>query len=180
MRPSFGAIIAPALLLLGCNQSQPESTSVVTPTEAPAKPAPAPVSPWGVSTSRNELTGEVKITAETDTSGKEGLIVRLVGKKLDCYLTTDDFLETVENLHTHLSLVKYRLDDGNIVRQEWVISNDNTGLFVPSSSVRAFVQKLSKAKRLVIEYEPADVLPKTALFHVSSFPSEMTNALSLK
>jgi len=46
-----------------------------------------------------------------------------VGKKLDCYVNIDDFLETVDNMSSRRSLVGYKFDDGSIVRQEWVISD---------------------------------------------------------
>jgi hypothetical protein len=90
---------------------------------------------------------------------------------LDCYLNTGSFLETVDNMHSRRSLVKYKFDDGVIVRQEWVISDDNTALFYPGSPT-AFLQKMRRAKRFLIEYSPADAVPQTASFDVSEFPAE--------
>lgn len=137
-------------------------------TVAPAQAPPVP-SPWRVSTSTNELTGAPSVTA-MNGYGDRQIIVRMKGKKIDCYLTTGKFLETVDNMHSRQLMVSYKFDQGEIVRQPWTISDDNTALFVPNNI--AFLRKMSKAKRFVIEYKPADVIPETASFDVSQFPSE--------
>jgi hypothetical protein len=76
------------------------------------------------STAHNDLTGQITFTAISPAiHGDARLIVRLVGKKLDCYVNIDDFLDTVDNMSSRRSLVGYKFDDGSIVRQEWVISD---------------------------------------------------------
>jgi hypothetical protein len=129
-------------------------------------------SPWHVFKFSNELTREVNITA-IDGYGDQSIVVRRIGRKLDCYVTTGKFLETTENMHSRRSLVKYKFDEGNIVRQSWIISGDNTALFFPGNPT-AFLQKLGNSKRFVIEYAPTDMISETASFDVSSLPSELS------
>lgn len=105
----------------------------------------------------------------TDGYGKQGMIVRLTGKKLECYVATDEFLETVDNINSRRSLVKYKFDDGPVVQQEWTLSDDNTALFYPGNPT-AFIQKLRNARRFVIEYKPSDTIPQTISLDVSLFP----------
>lgn len=171
MRPLLTLNVLSVLILIGCEQpqSRPTGTSAGEPTE-PAKP-PAIVSPWKVSTSTNELNGVKSITA-TNGFGEEAIIVRLIGKKLECYVTTGTFLETIDNLDSRRTLVKYKFDNGGIVQQSWIISDDNTALFYPGNPM-AFIKNMRKAKRFVIEYSPAHLVPQTASFDVSLFPSEI-------
>jgi hypothetical protein len=157
-----------------CNSGTNVSTAVPEqkPTSvepAPANPTPTP-SPWTVSASTNELTGEATVVA-MNGYGDQLLIVRRRGKTLDCYVKTGKFLETVDNMESRHMVVKYKFDDGEIVRQAWTISDDNTALFF-SGNPSAFLQKMRQAKRFVIEYKPADVIPETASFDVSQFPTE--------
>ena len=144
------------------------SPTVAAPT--PALPAEAPPSAWRVSRSRNDLTGDVEITAVA-ASLTESLIVRQRGKQLDCYVSTGEFLETVTNMDSRGTSVRYRFDDAPIVKQTWTISDSNTGLFYPGNPT-AFLRKMRKAKRFVIEYAPADKIPQTASFDVSGFPPD--------
>jgi hypothetical protein len=129
-------------------------------------------SPWRISKTSNELTGEVNVTAISG-HGDQSIIIRRLGKKFDFYATTGQFLETVDNIENRRSLVKYKFDEGHIVRQERIISDDNEALFFPGNPT-TFFQKMSKAKRFVIEFQPADVIAQTASFDVSSFPSEFS------
>ncbi len=175
----FGILVTMlALLVEGCTQSQsaPVSVSAAPPPEPFENPVPR--SKWTIIKSRSDLTGETRVTAINDASRDVSLILRLRGRKFDCYIRTGEFLETVENMHSRSSVVKYKFDEGGIVRQAWTISDDNTALFYPGNTT-AFIQKLRKAKRFVIEYSPADVIPKTASFDVSLFPSEIAYAVGL-
>jgi hypothetical protein len=137
---------------------------------APAQPEqpaevglPPPPSPWHVDTDTSPLTGEITTVAESGP-----LVVRLRGKKLDCYIATEQFLETVENMHSRTSLVRYRFDQGPLVNEYWTISDDNTALFAPGGC-SPFLRKLSKAETLVLEYKPADVIAQTTTINVSQF-----------
>ena len=175
MRPPLTAV-ALLSILSACNQSSsspaPTSEPVVA---APAKP-PTPTSPWIFSRSKNELSGEETVTA-ADGYSDVGIVIRK-GKKLELYVKTGKFLETLENLHTGRSLVKYKLDDGPIVRQEWYLSENNNSLFYPGNPL-AFIQKLRKAKRFVMEYQPSETIPETLSLDVSLFPDEMADSLGL-
>jgi hypothetical protein len=177
MRRTFSMFLAAAPLGVGviiftaCDSgsSVPTTTPAQKPISVEATQS-APPSPWNVSTSSNELTGEITVTA-INGYGDRSIVVRQKGKKLDCYVTTGRFLETVENAESRRSLVKYRFDDGDIVRQEWVISDDNEALFFPGNPT-VFLQRMRRAKRFVIEYKPADFIAETASFDVSQFPPE--------
>jgi hypothetical protein len=135
-----------------------------------------PPSLWRASTSRNELTSEVEVTA-VNGFGDKTIVVRKRGTKLDLYVTTDEFLETVDNMNTRRSTVKYKFDNGPIIREAWIISDDNSALFYPGSP-RTFLQKMSNAKRFVIDYSPSEKIPQTESFDVFLFPPELTEILS--
>ena len=60
-----------------------------------------------MNTNTSPLTGDITTVAESGP-----LIVRLRGKKLDCYVSTGQFLETTENMHSRASLARYRFDHG--------------------------------------------------------------------
>lgn len=162
---------------IGCKQAASiptESPSGPTPTaskDTAAAPTAASRSPWDVSQDTNAVTGEVTKVASTGY-GDEHLIVRRRGKKTDCYVTTGDFLETVDNLDSRTMAVRFKFDDGKVLRQIWTISDDNTALFCPGDG-RAFLAQLSKAKTFAFEYKPADKLPKSLSFDVSDFPSDL-------
>lgn len=135
-----------------------------------------PPSPWYVSTSVNELSGEKTVRAETGL-GRQTLIIRQIGKKLDCYVNTGQFLETIENIDTHLCPIKYKFDDGPIVQQSWILASDNEGLFFPGNP-SAFLRKMRSSSRLVIEFKPADRVPATMSFDVSQFPKEAADLIT--
>jgi len=131
-------------------------------------------SPWNVGKSTNTLSGELTVTA-SNGYGQEGLVIRRIGKNLECYVNTGKFLETVQTMHNGGSVVKYKFDNGAVVSQTWQISSDHEGLFYPGNP-SGFLKRMSQAKRLVIEYKPADTVPETISFDVSQFPAEFTTA----
>lgn len=153
-----------------------EKRDLPTPTEVSAKPtapsspaSPKPQSQWYVLSKTNELTGVTTVTASVG-GGKEQFVIRQTGKKTECFLTTDSFLETLENRYT--SPVSYKFDDGRVISERWGLSKNDTALFYQGDPAR-FLVMMRQAKRLVIQYEPADVTPKTASFDVSQFPNEI-------
>jgi len=170
------------LTLIACNSDSSVATPVSEQQKPSVDPAPSPVapivSPWTVSVSNNELTGErtVKAIAGICRRCDQTIVIRLTGKKLECYLDTGKFLETVDNMESNLSVVKYKFDDGPIVRQSWSMSSDHEALFYPGNP-SAFLQKMRKAKRFIIEYKPADVIPETASFDFPPFPTEFAQVL---
>lgn len=75
----------------------------------------------------------------------------------------------MDNLHTRNSTVQYRFDTGKVIRQNWIISDDNEALFY-SGNPKAFLAQMRQAKSLSIEYRPADKVPATITFVVTGFP----------
>jgi hypothetical protein len=165
-----------AFTLIACDSgSRPSAT--FTKQKPEPKPAvgekPAAPSPWRISRSWNEVTGEETVTAVTGY-GEQEFVIRQIGKKLECYLITGQFLETVENLHSNRSVAKYKFDDGPIVHEPWGMSADNEGLFCPGNP-STFLDKMRRAKHFAIEYKPADVVSQTVSFDVSEFPAEFSS-----
>lgn len=103
--------------------------------------------------------------------GRQALVIRQTGKKLECFVTAGHFLETAENVHSHLSAVVYKFDDGPVVRQAWRMSADYEALFYPGNPLD-FLNKIHDAKRFAVQYKPADEVAQTLSFDVSQFPSE--------
>ena len=175
----LATVLVGAVVFSGCNvnlPSQATSADTTAKTDAvPTKLPEPPTSPWQVSMSHNELTGEIQLTAINGIRD-HAIIVRKRGKKLDCYVTTGEFLETVDNMHSRRSMIKYKYDDGPIVSQAWIISDDNTALFYPANP-KPFLQKMRNAKRFVIEYSPSEKVPQTESFDLSPFPLELADLL---
>src|ERR1035437_8714070 len=143
-------LVAAVLFLAGCDSPHP----ITSPPGASLAEA-TPATKWVVTSTKNDLTGALEVIAQNASSRRVHMVIRRRGKKLDCYINTDEFLETVQNMHTHKSPVAYRFDDGAIVRQAWDISSDNTALFYPGNP-QPFLDKIRQSQRLVVQFEPAD------------------------
>ena len=124
------------------------------------------------------MTGEVTTTAVTGGYGDKDFVIRQIGKKLECFIETDEFLETLETMETGVSSVAYKFDDGPVVRQGWSMSKDNTVLFNPGCPVE-FLNKMQNAKRLAIEFNPADKVAQTKTFNVSQLSSAFVQQAAL-
>ena len=154
--------------LVGCDSPH----AITSPPAASLAEVPKPATKWVVTSTKNDLTGEPEVFADNAASRRVNMVIRRRGKKLECYINTDEFFETVQNMHTRKSPVSYRFDDGAIVRQAWDISADNTALFYPGNP-RPFLDKIRQSRRLVVRFEPADTIPQSATFDVSNFPVEI-------
>ena len=121
----------------------------------------------------NPVTGGVTTTAWLKYHGRQNIYIRQRGKKLELYVDTDEFLETVDNMHSRRSPVQYKFDNGKVVRQSCIISDDNAALFYPGNP-EAFIAQMRNAKNLAIEYHPADKVPQTISFDVTGFPDAFT------
>lgn len=150
------------------DQAQTTVTPVSHATEAEAGAVPVP-SDWTLDHTTNPVTGVV--TTVASTTGEHNIVVRLIGKKLDCYINTPDFLETVDIIEGGSSTVQYRFDNGQVIRQGWGLGEDNTSLF-GESHCTSFVALLRKSKTLAFEYKPADKVATTTIFNVAGFPAE--------
>jgi hypothetical protein len=133
---------------------------------------------WNVSETTDDVTGEVTKVAD-DTLGSESIVVRKKGKKLEAYINTGEFLETMENVETGVSPVAYKFDDGPVIRQGWHLSQDNEGLFYPGDPT-PFLEKLAKAKTFAFQFRPADKVPQSTTFDVSGLELTDFVAPSLK
>lgn len=157
-----------AILIAGCTRSGP---APIGPKPATAA-APAPPSQgfWQVEHSTNPVTGEVTTIAGLVYQGDQQLIIRRVGKKLELYITTGKFLETVDNVDSRASTVQYKIGTGKVIRQLWSIGADNETLFYPGSPV-AMLEQIRSATSLSFEFRPADEVPQTVTFDVTGLPN---------
>jgi len=157
----------------------PSDVHVATQTSATSVPSsPTMDSDWQVDTETNPVTGIQKKVATLKYRDKQNIIIRLNGETLDCYITTDEFLETVDNMDSRVSTVQYKFDDGKVIRQGWTISGDNTALFYPGNC-SPFIAQLRKAKSLAFEYRPSEKIPATITFDVAGFPDDFKTEESM-
>jgi hypothetical protein len=164
----FFVFVGIVILIVSANQSTP--VAATEPSASPATPVSTPTpSDWTLGHSTNPVTGVV--TTVASTSGDHNILVRLIGKKLDCYINTPDFLETVDTIEGGSSMVQYKFDDGKVIRQGWGLGEDNTSLF-GESHCTSLVALLRKSKKLAFEYKPADKVATTYIFDVDGFPAE--------
>lgn len=140
-----------------------------TPVSAPAPtPAPTPAPGfWQVDKDTNPVSGVVTTVARV--GGNQNIIIRQIGKRLELYITTNQFLETTDNVETRLAPVQYKLDSGKVVRQSWELSDDNTALFYPGNP-KAFIAQMRNANSLAFEYSPSGKVPDTIVFDVTGLP----------
>ena len=175
-----GVIVVGVCLALAIATGGPAAHPPATPAAASVEPAPAPAPPprgyWQFDSETNPVTGVLKETAYLKYHGDENIVIRLDGKQLDCYVTTGEFLETLANMHSRISTVQYKFDDGKVVRQGWSIGADNTVLFYPGSCA-PFLAQLRKSTSLAFEYRPADKMPKPVVFDITAFPEEFRVAV---
>lgn len=164
--------LALMIVLCGCNDNHtadaPSPAPVMASTPSPV--AAVEQGSWQVDSETNPVTGGVTKTAYLRFQGRQNIYVRQKGKTLECYINTDTFLETIENLHSGVSTVQYRFDVGKPVRQGWNMSSDHEALFYPGNP-KAFLTQMSKAKTLAFEYRPADKMPAAITFDVTGFPA---------
>lgn len=166
------------LTLVACHEPSQAPLNVVFPPKtqtpdlaSPLSPVPRPFSPWQVSTEHNHLTGQKTFVAVNGV-GVRSIIVRKVGKRVDCVVNTTEFLGTLENMQTRRSVVKYKFDDGKVVRQAWLLSDDNTSLVYPGDPKR-FLRKMETAKEFTIEISPFGKSPQTESFETAPMPNEL-------
>lgn len=135
--------------------------------------------PWNLDGEVNKVTG-VKTEWATDEyypsdassdDNSYGLVVRKTGNKIQVYITTPDFFETVDNVDTGLSPVQYKFDHGRVKSMNWDLGEDNTTLFYPGNPKR-FLQQLAKSSYLYFQYSPADKTPQVQTIYVAGFPKD--------
>jgi invasion protein IalB len=172
-----GCVLAIAIIaIIASNSTRTQSptsgSSIGAQNSASSASTPSvPESDWQVNSETNPVTGIIKKVATLKYRDKQNIIIRLNGKKLDCYITTDEFLETIDNMHSRVSTVQYKFDDGKVIRQGWTISDDNTALFYPGNC-SLLITQLRTAKTLAFEYRPSEKIPETITFNVAGFPED--------
>jgi hypothetical protein len=114
-RPFLTIVFTPVHSTHQASESKP--TPVAAPVQEP------PPSPWIESS--NAIDG-----TPTTTAFSSGLYIRKTGKKIEVHYDTGKFLETVE--HMHDGIVRYKFDDGAIIRQAWSQSNDHEPFSIPA------------------------------------------------
>jgi hypothetical protein len=159
-------------------------TSAITP-ELPRDPAALsasgalgvsmPASAWKVATSHNGPVEENLISSVSD-SRRVRLIVRQVGKKLEVYLAAGPTLDDVDPASKNRSLVKYKFDDGEFAREQWIVSQHRTTLLFPGDPLE-FIEKIRKARRLDVEVSMAADALDTESFNLALFPEGMISGL---
>lgn len=131
-------------LLMGCGQDAANSPS---PAPTPiVKAAPDPTQEWRFSDEKDELTDE-SITSAT-LLAKDGhtttfIAVRCIKGQLDILTSFDEYLG---NDHRP---VKYRMDQGDIQKDDWLPTSKGNALFIGQDA--DFSRQLLKSKKLIIE-----------------------------
>jgi hypothetical protein len=74
-------------------------------------------------------------------------------------------------MDSRISPVQYKIDNGQVTRQGWLIGASNEDLFYPGNCA-PFVEKLRIAKSIAFEFHPADKVPENLVFDISGFPNE--------
>jgi hypothetical protein len=131
---------------------------------------PEAPSPWSVDVTTDPVTGQTTTAALTRVTDDQYLVIRQTGEKLEAYIETGVFLETVYNLDSRESKVIYRLDGGPPKHQTWFVGADNDSLFCPGDA-QAFVEQLRHSQTLYFRFQPTDEVASTLTFDVSQFPN---------
>ena len=166
---TIALLAASALAVTGCDSGAAHSASSPISPSLPstASPTVTPPSRWALSSETNPVSGVVTTVAMDDDSSYY-IVVRTIGRKLECYINTPDFLETVSTMEGGASPVQFRFDDGKVQHQGWSVGSNNEDLFAPNCA--SFIASLRKAKSLAFEYKPADKVATTHIFNVAGFP----------
>lgn len=152
--------LASTMVLLGC-----EKTGESNPTQIAARPPTMESSgpSWELIRGKDEMTDESRITAQvtgTDSSSRNLLIVRCVGKRLEALATFEEYLGNDSRP------VKYRIDQLTPKSESWSISAKGTAVFAPENA--DFSRQLMAAKRVIIEAEDYRGVPHRATFEWSN------------
>ena len=102
-------------------------------------------------------------------------MVRQSGANVACFLAATDYVDTFDNAPKRHSTVKYWFDDGEPVREEWILSDHSSALQYPGDPL-AFVRKIRQARRLQVE-SSRKAGADSETFNVSLFPDGLISGL---
>jgi hypothetical protein len=159
------ALVTMAGVLAGCKTQTPAPAAQAQ--QAPVSVGQAAKGVWTLSSDTDKVTGEVTQFASAHNSG---IVLRMRGGKLDCFINTGEFLETLDNLRTGRSTVRYKFDSGRVITEGWSLGENNTSLFYPRNCAKGFLPSLRKAKTLSFQYTPADKTPESIALDVEGLP----------
>lgn len=178
MRKALTMAVVAALFVFGCTTteaSQP-TESVATNTPKPtATFTPVPTGTpergdWGFEQDVDPLTDEVIAIAYLESeSGRSRfddavtLILRCKGKAIDLYVEWHDFL------NNEPVPVISRINDGTPQERTWGLSTDFTSTFYPEIGWQNIEAFIGGAARLVLQVEPYNESPVTAVFDMTGF-----------
>jgi len=168
------AILGISSVALAANKHAPK-----TPTNPPAKPAPAqPAINWNVTNSVSQLTGAKSYSADLNSTNTipnaigrpdtATLIVRCKNSKLEAYVVWPPFMGSDSRE------AQYKFDDGPIWKQMWEPSSDGTATFIPQPQV--FLGRLANAKKLVVDIDPYERSTVEAVFDTSGAEKVVADA----
>jgi len=158
------------LLLSACSSGNlPNSTQKASQSSGP-EATPQPTNPRiSYSSSVNPLndqkTQAVTIESENTILNSIGLseraylLVRCMGKDVDVYIRTQDYLGDNKS-------VQIRINEGTVYQAEWVISQDHATLFSPEP--RSFIASILNANKVTIGWQPYSRVEQAAVFSLAS------------
>lgn len=131
---------------------------------------PGGIPVWETEALDDPYTGVTTNTAMDILDGDNSIVIRRCKGNLKFYINTGKFLGT-GGMNTGRAVVRYRFDDGEMVRQTWKISTDNQALIYPGNPAE-FLKQFAAAKTLVFNFTPAKAKAQSILYHVSGLPVE--------
>lgn len=121
---------------------------------------------WQVSADRDPISDEAIVVffTRSETGGRgyldpPALIIRQTGSRTEAYVNFRDYFSDDDRM------VTYRIDQDRPVTSPWILSTDNTALFVGQNAL-GFVNTLLDAGTLVVRATPYNESPVTATFNL--------------
>jgi hypothetical protein len=117
---------------------------------------------WSVNEFTNAIDGVKTVVISTDSTGSDPaergtLNVRFTGRKLDVFVSVDEFIENGN--------VRVRFDNRAPIRQSWGRATDLKGVF--SNQPHNILEPLEQASKFYIEIQPSGRMANTLVFDVS-------------
>ena len=154
------------------------SSNGLADTRPPASPAP---SVWDITSKTSAMDGKTTYVAGlpssnqlTNSAGVDKpvrLVVRCRPETgLEVYVAWPLYMGSSPDASS------YRMDDQPVIKEVWTPGQGGTTLFLPED-VRAFLGRLSLAKRLVVQAAPYQQMPSEAVFDLGGVADVAASAL---